>query len=253
MSTDQRPDKDAAQQKDARKTYGCGLGCATAIAGLMLAIVGIIVVVTSKKSTEETIIPVTDPEKVYSITEMVLPTYQYNYRFHANLAGHKYYNTTARIDPTRIDTSRSGRRRTRTSKHLAFRVPIIMKAVRVSDGKVLHNYAGFLGDMDQLANVKEQSEALTVYAEESEILPKFETQEPIRFELTIKEDKDYQAKVTDGSFILVKSSPAVAKTVSIGILVVLAGGLLGFSGLVVVGVVMLLYIMKHGKVATPGK
>ena len=203
-----------------KRSYGCTI----VFFCMGLTVVGVLLMIIFKPDVAVKEVKLNPQETTQVLVDNVSPDTFNMVVVELYLLGKRYHVRT-HTSPG----SGSSRRTTSRTNHLAYRVPITVKIIRVRDGAVIleHDHIFEIDDFEksQLSNKKLEFEELGVTVRNYPDVPEIDQEEELRVELTIHKDTDYESRVQTGKLVLEKKGKSFG--MSIGIMIVIFSALVG--------------------------
>lgn len=210
------------------------------MASIILIVVGGILAIVFKPDTKISKVELNHQELTYSLVETVVPNPMNQVAVKLNLKGDRYYEKSS-------NNSSGRRRRTNnrsSTRQLAYEIPIAVKMTRVRDGKVLvdHNHVFGLEPDKKARVIQKHGESgksrisVGVYPELRIMvgnypeIPRLESPEELRIDLTLEKDTTYGAWLEGGTLEINQKGGTTGQTIGLSMVVLgaLGGLLLGF-------------------------
>jgi hypothetical protein len=212
---------DPQKRPQPSKMMGCH-GCIIILISMIMAAAGISLFIISRSTPSEKAIPFKGHGEKLVLIEDIDPENKFGISLKLTVAGNHYYTYTVYSGS---GTSKN-RRVAVTQKALVHKIPYSIRATRESDGKVVFELSDKF-ETGSGESIKKQDEILRNSPSLLHDFPKFDFTDKVRFEVILKDDEEYSAKVESGNFSVYKISAARNTVSKIALLVTV----LGFLGL----------------------
>lgn len=207
------------------------------MASVIMVVVGGILAIVFNPDTKVRKVELNNQESTYTLVETVAPKSMNQVAVKLNLKGERYYETRSSTP------GRYGRNRT-ILRDLAYEIPIAVKVTRVRDGEVLVNHNHVFGlkpaEKKRVIHMQNKSEKsgivvriypdLRIMVGTYPKIPRLDSPEELRFELTLEKDTTYGSWLESGNLEISQKDSGVGQAIGLSMVVlgVLSGLLFAF-------------------------